>query len=249
VGYRIRSGISRILWQTGVHGGSGIAGCQNSWHYNQNRIQESLRKTSVPFSKERFFYARGAASRRWKLPLIYTHQLWNQQKQDYCQQLQRNNTLQVVRYWRLICGRHSLEEKDKKNRFLFLHRIGAGHVLLLLKSMDDTKQAARRWHMHNFTSWNRLSWRQRDIQSYTAVNSHKDNFYETLGYWPHNAQTMCGRCVACPNQWQTPRRVSDEFLELYQRGFEITGKNPSGNLRKHRGDTTRLMYGYNRISL
>jgi hypothetical protein len=49
--------------------------------------------------------------------------------------------------------------------------IPEGHVLLLLKSIDGTRQAARKWHEHI------SSWIERN--GYAAVNSREDNFHET----------------------------------------------------------------------
>ena len=89
--------------------------------------------------------------------------------------------------------------------------IPEGHVLLLLKSMYGTKQAARRWHI-------RISeWMEKN--GYPAVNSEKTIFMKREG----TDFIMHGLFVDDMMHVPTCDRLRDEFLRLYQKDFEITG--------------------------
>ena len=86
-----------------------------------------------------------------------------------------------------------------------------GHVLLLLKSMYGTKQAARRWHIR-ISDW-------MEQNGYPAVNSEKTIFMKRQG----SEFIIHGLFVDDMMHVPTCDKLRDEFLELYQRDFEITG--------------------------
>ncbi len=89
--------------------------------------------------------------------------------------------------------------------------IPEGHVLLLLTSMYGTKQAARRWHI-------RIS-ELMEANGYPAVNSKKTIFMKREG----TDFIMHGLFVDDMMHIPTCDRLQDEFLELYQKDFKITG--------------------------
>ena len=85
-----------------------------------------------------------------------------------------------------------------------------GHVLLLLKSMYGTKQAAKRWHM-GISEWMKQ-------HGYPAMNSEKTIFMKREGanFIIHGRYDACSTCD----------KLLDEFLELYKKDFETTFQNP-----------------------
>ena len=89
--------------------------------------------------------------------------------------------------------------------------IPEGHVLLLLKSMYGTKQAARRWHMR-ISDW-------MEKHDYPAVNSEKTIFMKREGA----DFIIHGLFVDDMMHVPTCDRLRNEFLELYKKDFEITG--------------------------
>ena len=89
--------------------------------------------------------------------------------------------------------------------------IPEGHVLLLLKSMYGTKQAARRWHIR-ISDW-------MEQNGYPAVNSEKTIFMKREG----SDFIIHGLFVDDMMHVPTCDRLRDEFLKLYQKDFEITG--------------------------
>jgi len=89
--------------------------------------------------------------------------------------------------------------------------IPEGHVLLLLKSMYGTKQAARRWHIR-ISDW-------MEQNGYPAVNSEKTIFMKRQG----SDFIMHGLFVDDMMHVPTCDKLRDEFLTLYQKDFEITG--------------------------
>ena len=89
--------------------------------------------------------------------------------------------------------------------------IPEGHVLLLLKSMYGTKQAARRWHIR-ISDW-------MEQNGYPAVNSEKTIFMKREG----SDVIIHGLFVYDMRHVPTCDRLRDEFLKLYQKDFEITG--------------------------
>jgi hypothetical protein len=89
--------------------------------------------------------------------------------------------------------------------------IPEGHVLLLLKSMYGTKQAARRWHIR-ISDW-------MEQNGYPAVNSEKTIFMKRQG----SDFIIHGLFVDDMMHVPTCDKLRDEFLTLYQKDFEITG--------------------------
>jgi hypothetical protein len=89
--------------------------------------------------------------------------------------------------------------------------IPEGHVLLLLKSMYGTKQAARRWHIR-ISDW-------MEQNGYPAVNSEKTIFMKRQG------SDFIMHCLFVDDMMHVPTcdKLRDEFLTLYQKDFEITG--------------------------
>ena len=89
--------------------------------------------------------------------------------------------------------------------------IPEGHVLLLLKSMYGTKQAARRWHIR-ISDW-------MEQNGYPAVNSEKTIFMKR-----QDSDSLI-HCLFVDDMMHVPTcdKLLDEFLQLYQKDFEITG--------------------------
>jgi hypothetical protein len=85
--------------------------------------------------------------------------------------------------------------------------IPEGHVLLLLKSMYGTKQAARRWHIR-ISDW-------MEQNGYPAVNSEKTIFMKRQG----SDFIIHGLFVDDMMHVPTCDKLRDEFLQLYQKDF------------------------------
>ena len=90
-----------------------------------------------------------------------------------------------------------------------------GHVLQLLKAVNGTVQAARRWHT-KISTW-------MDSNDYRAVSSHG----EMTIFMKHdgNEFIMHGIFVDDMQHVPTAKYLLDEFLEMYSRDFEITGRH------------------------
>jgi hypothetical protein len=111
-------------------------------------------------------------------------------------------------------GKHSSSEKwEKTKRYTFDHPPGGlnQYILLLFKSMYDTKQAARRWHTCI------SDWMERN--GYPAVNSEKTIFMKRQG----TEIIIHGLFVDNMMHIPTCDKLHDEFLTLYQKDLEITG--------------------------
>ena len=89
--------------------------------------------------------------------------------------------------------------------------IPEGHVLLLLKSIYGTKQAARRWHIHI------SEWMERN--GYPAINSEKTIFMKRKG----SDFIIPGLFVDDMMHVPTCDELKDEFMEKYKKDFDITG--------------------------
>ena len=89
--------------------------------------------------------------------------------------------------------------------------IPEGHVLLLLKSIYGTKQAARRWHIHI------SEWMERN--GYPAINSEKTIFMKRKG----SDFIIHGLFVDDMMHVPTCDELKDEFMEKYKKDFDITG--------------------------
>ena len=87
-----------------------------------------------------------------------------------------------------------------------------GYVLLLLKSIYGTRQAARKWHEHI------SSWMERN--GYAAVNnSEKTIFMKHSG----SEYIIHGLFVDDMMHIYSCDAIKDEFMQLYSKDFEITG--------------------------
>ena len=86
-----------------------------------------------------------------------------------------------------------------------------GYVLLLLKSIYGTRQAARKWHEHI------SSWMERN--GYAAVNSEKTIFMKRSG----SEYIIHGLFVDDMMHIYSCDAIKDEFMQLYSKDFEITG--------------------------
>ncbi len=89
--------------------------------------------------------------------------------------------------------------------------IPEGHCLQLLKSIDGTRQAARRWHRH-ISAW-------MEANGYIAVNSEKTIFMEREG----KHFIIHGQFVDDMMHITTNNKLKDEFMEKYSGDFNITG--------------------------
>ena len=93
----------------------------------------------------------------------------------------------------------------------WLEPIQEGHVLLLLKSMYVTKQAARRWHIR-ISDW-------MEQNGYPAVNRKKTIFMKSQG----SNFIIHGLFVDDMMHVPTCDKLREELLTLYRKDFEITG--------------------------
>jgi hypothetical protein len=89
--------------------------------------------------------------------------------------------------------------------------IPEGHVLLLLKSIYGTKQAARRWHIHI------SEWMERN--GYPAINSEKTIFMKRKG----SDFIIHGLFVDDMMHVPTCDELKNEFMSKYKKDFDITG--------------------------
>ncbi len=90
--------------------------------------------------------------------------------------------------------------------------IPEGHVLLLLKSIYGTLQAAaRKWHEH-ISSWMERS-------GHAAVNSEKTIFMKRS----ESEYIIHGMFVDDMMHIYSCDAIKDEFMQLYSKDFEITG--------------------------
>ena len=89
--------------------------------------------------------------------------------------------------------------------------IPEGHVLLLVKSIYGTKQAARKWHTHI------SDWMIRN--GYLAVNSEKTIFKKTKG----SDYIIHGLFVDYMMHISSCDKLRAEFMKKYATDFEITG--------------------------
>ena len=89
--------------------------------------------------------------------------------------------------------------------------IPEGHVLLLVKSIYGTKQAARKWHIHI------SDWMIRN--GYLAVNSDNTIFKKTKG----SDYIIHGLFVDDMMHISSCDELKAEFMKKYSRDFEITG--------------------------
>jgi hypothetical protein len=88
--------------------------------------------------------------------------------------------------------------------------IPEGHVLLLVKSIYGTKQAARKWYSR-ISEW-------KINNGYLAVNSEKTIFKKTKGseYIIHGLFDDMMLISSCDE-------LKKEFMDKYSKDFEITG--------------------------
>jgi hypothetical protein len=89
--------------------------------------------------------------------------------------------------------------------------IPEGHVLLLLKSIYGTRQAARKWH-ENISSW-------MEKNGYAVVNSEKTIFMKHSG----SEYIIHGLFFDDMMHMYSCDAIKDEFMQLYSKDFEITG--------------------------
>jgi hypothetical protein len=86
-----------------------------------------------------------------------------------------------------------------------------GHVLLLVKSIYDTKQAEQKWHNH-ISEW-------MINNGYLAVNSEKTIFKKTKG----SEYIVHGLFVDDMMHISSCDELNKEFMDKYSKDFEITG--------------------------
>ena len=95
--------------------------------------------------------------------------------------------------------------------------IPEGHVLLLLKSMYGTKQAARRWHIR-ISDW-------MEQHGYPAVNSEKTIFMKRQDFY----FIIHGLFVDDMMHVPTCVKLRDEFLQF----FRMISRSQAEGLWKH----------------
>ena len=122
---------------------------------------------------------------------------------------------------------HKIYKTDTKQAFLYCDMgddvvylrppdwwpepIPEGHVLLLVKSIYGTKQAARKWHDH-ISKW-------MIVNGYSAVNSEKTIFKKTKG----TDYILHGLFVDDMMHISSSDELKKEFMEKYSKDFQITG--------------------------
>jgi hypothetical protein len=135
----------------------------------------------------------------------------------------RRNT--PARYWRPIRGRHSYGEMGEDEKVYIRpsdwwpEPIPEGHVLLLLKSMYGTKQAALLWHMR-ISEWMEQHGYPASGQRWIlSLNTEKTIFMKREGadfiiHWLFVDDMM--HVLTCG-------KLRNQFLELYKKELEIRG--------------------------